>query len=113
VTRTVALYFEPANDLWPIARSPIMERWGAAAARLADGRVLVAGDAACTTQDPIAELFDAAAGSWSAAGTFPEIDGMTATALLDGRVLLVGGQIPCHGVPAWDGDVFLFGSPST
>ncbi|HEV8596816.1 MAG TPA: kelch repeat-containing protein, partial [Candidatus Dormibacteraeota bacterium] len=64
-------------------------RWLHAAARLADGRVLVAGGGAYT---PTAELYDPATNRWTPTGSM-SVDryDFTATVLRDGRVLVVGG----------------------
>ena len=70
---------------------------------LPDGRVLVTGGvdayANCST-NATAETFDPATGNWSATSSLPSAAGTghTATRLLDGRVLVVGGGDRCGSV---------------
>ena len=80
---------------------------GAAVARLADGRVLIAGGSPCPgcgEAKPEARLYDPASGSWTALPSMPEPRvNATAVALPDGSALLVGGfgsdeaGAPCTG----------------
>ena len=81
-------------------------RAGAAAVRLADGRVLIVGGTSGERNDDgdtrmvldTAEVFDPASGTWADAGTMavPRANA-AAAALPDGRVLVTGGRpIPTH-----------------
>jgi hypothetical protein len=92
-----AVRYDPATNTWasttPLGRS----RTGAVAAPLADGRVLVIGGTshdfnAMTPRS--AEVYDPATGTWTPTGAMlrPRPSGHTATALADGRVLVVGGD---------------------
>lgn len=118
VTRT--LRYEPASNAWTVIDQvveahPYVEqptpteivvpgrtRPGAAAVRLADGRVLIAGgrDPAVVGEDghPLtdaADLYDPAADTWYAVAPMPEERaGGAAVLLRDGSVLLVGGTGP-------------------
>lgn len=76
-------------DRWHSAPAPQMPRDRAAAAVLADGRVLVVGGAASFT-GPAAELFDPDAGAWTASWDVPASSQVDATTLDDGRVLVTG-----------------------
>ena len=70
--------------------------WGAAAAVLADGRVLVVGGAAgpsSTSALATVEVFDPASNSWSSAGPMLQARAYpAAVTLADGSVLVVGGS---------------------
>lgn len=71
-------------------------RFGAAYAKLADGRVLVAGGTGVNdTTLASAELYDPATGQWTRTGELavPRVRA-TATTLDDGRVLVAGGNNP-------------------
>jgi hypothetical protein len=62
------------------------------ATRLADGRVLVTGGSFNPSAELAAELFDPGTGRWNATGSPAAAgEGHTATLLLDGSVLVVGG----------------------
>ena len=66
-----------------------------AVARLADGRILIAGGYDGTDVRSDAEIFDPASGRLSAAGSLGAArSGATATLLQDGRVLVTGGGRP-------------------
>ena len=81
-------------------------RAGAAAVRLADGRVLViGGTSGAQTEEgdsrivlDSAEVFDPVSGTWTDAGTMSEPRAYAAAAALpDGRVLVTGGRpLPTH-----------------
>lgn len=82
---------------------PLATRFGQVAARLPDGRVLVAGGVSGATRLASAELYDPAAGTWSATAsmTSPRL-GHAVAQLNDGRVLVVGGHdanISCADPP--------------
>jgi len=95
--------YDPATGGWTATSALTTERVGATAARLADGRVLVAGGAISVTSTKLAsaELYDPAAGSWTATGSpaTPRADA-TATVLTDGRVLVAGGYNSTDGTLA-------------
>ena len=81
------------NAIEPEGSSLATERRGHTATRLQDGRVLVAGGENSTGALNGTEVFDPAAGTFSAAGNMSSarVD-HTATLLADGRVLIAGGR---------------------
>ena len=81
------------NAIEPEGSSLATERRGHTATRLQDGRVLVAGGENSTGALNGTEVFDPAAGTFSAAGNMSNarVD-HTATLLADGRVLIAGGR---------------------
>lgn len=95
--------FDPKTRTWGLAAPMGRNRSGHTATRLLDGRVLVAGgdptryDARhgfAIEYGGTAEIFDPAKGSWTPTGAMNTPRGgfgVTATLLLDGRVLVVGG----------------------
>jgi len=73
--------------------SMIVERRGHTATRLADGRVLIAGGENSSGSLNQAEIYDAAAATFSTTGNMGAARAdHTATLLSDGRVLLAGGH---------------------
>ena len=86
--------FDPATGSSHLVSTLAEPRTGHAAARLADGRVLIAGGTnADSTVLNSTELFDPATGSvvtGASMGTARE--GASATTLIDGRVLIAGGH---------------------
>jgi hypothetical protein len=93
--QTAELY-DPRTGQFTQTGAMIQPRNSAAAARLADGRVLVAGGLTYETSRfgslAWAELYDPATGEFSAAGTMATSrETPSATLLLDGRVLIAGG----------------------
>jgi hypothetical protein len=89
--------FAPATGLWTAAAAMASARFGHTALLLADGRVLVAGGVTAAqaglTALASAELFDPVTGQWSTTGSLSTARGNhSATRLLDGRVLVVGGS---------------------
>ncbi|MCA1656759.1 MAG: hypothetical protein LC713_03455, partial [Actinobacteria bacterium] len=102
--------YNPATGQWTPTGSMGVPRLGHSLAVLADGRVLATGG---ISEDPGAEgvsavapqasseIFDPASGSWGAGpAMISERFGHTATALPDGRVLVVGGLGRGTGSPA-------------
>ena len=100
--------FNPAAGTWSLTGPMSMGRIGHSMTTLADGRVLVAGGTSAGTgtagggqtirPESSAEIFDPRTGTWTATpamstGRFEH----TATALADGKVLMVGGQGPGEG----------------
>ena len=90
---STAYIYDPGTNTWTQAYSMSRVRIDAAAVRLADGRVLVAGgtDGGGTAQNT-AELYDPTTGYWSLTGFMTSWRaGFTMSALPDGRVLAAGG----------------------
>jgi PKD repeat protein len=78
-------------------------RLGQVAARLPDGRILIAGGVSGSSRLASAELYDPASGTWSGTAnmTFRRL-GHAVAQLTDGRVLVVGGHdasISCADAP--------------
>lgn len=102
-THATAEIYDPTAGTWSSTGSLAQARHHHSQTLLADGRVLVAGgfettstscagDASGTATDT-AELYDPAAGTWSAAATLATPRQLhTATRLSDGRVLVTGGS---------------------
>jgi hypothetical protein len=86
--------FDPTTETFAATGSLSQGRITSGAARLADGRVLVAGGSASGTWLASAEIYDPATGSWSPTGsmTFPRIKSIV-LALPDGRALVTGGYV--------------------
>jgi hypothetical protein len=100
---TQAEVYDPVTGSFTAAGSlPSIYGYHGTITRLQDGRVLLASglsqfnDGCCIT--PIASLYDPVSGTWSATGSLNVgREGATASLLLDGRVLVTGGQIDFHG----------------
>jgi hypothetical protein len=104
VTREAEIY-SPQTNSWRPAPAMSAARYAAAAARLPDWRVLVAGGWSLTTNDDpsmaSAEIYDPAANTWTATGSLNVGRGSLAMAgLPDGRVLAVAGVDPAYHVLA-------------
>jgi hypothetical protein len=59
---------------------------------LADGKVLVFGDAGCCSSIEQTEVYDPGTGKVSFKGPIPDLLGYAATLLMDGKVLISGGE---------------------
>lgn len=96
---TTELY-DPATRAWTTSGAMAGPRAGHSAVLLADGKVLVAGGTTFRSPQSVkalrtAELYDPAAGTWSAVGDMTEArTGHTALPLADGAVLVCGGTAP-------------------
>lgn len=96
--------FDPATNGWKAGPSLVTPRAGHTATLLRDGRVLVVGGTGPAADGSsrfeaiaTAEVLDARAQQWAVVGTLAEArNGHTATRLLDGSVLIVGGARPVH-----------------
>jgi len=96
--------FDPATARWSAGPPMKTGRAGHSATLLNDGRVLVVGGAAPAADGSsrfealaAAEVFDPKTSRWSEVGALAEArNGHTATRLLDGSVLVVGGARPVH-----------------
>jgi hypothetical protein len=98
--------YDPVTDTFSLTGSLANARGSHTATLLADGHVLIAGGGpaswlnASSSYLASAELYDPGTGTFSSTGsmTTPR-DGHTATALLDGRVLMAGGNdLGDHGI---------------
>jgi len=88
-----ALIYDPDTDTWTAAESMSTVRVDAAAVRLEDGRVLVAGgtNASGIAQKTV-EIYDPATGHWTATGFMTMVRaGLSLSVLPDGRLLAAGG----------------------
>jgi hypothetical protein len=94
--------FSPATGQWTPTVALNTARYGHTAVLLADGRVLVAGGVTSTSTGlaalASAEIYDPATGQWSTTGSLATARTKhSATRLLDGRVLAVGGDAGQNG----------------
>jgi Ca2+-binding RTX toxin-like protein len=101
--------FDPATNTFSSTGigSMSIPRTGAAAARLPDGRVLIAGGSGTSNDLSSAEVFDPATNTFSSAGIGSMSSARTnaaAAPLPDGRVLVAGGQFRSsgHAAPTFD-----------
>jgi hypothetical protein len=98
LTTSRAQLYNPTNGTWSYPGYLAQARSGHTATLLPNGKVLVAGGSYLDTlTGPLflasAELYDPAAGSWSSTGSLGTgRSGHTATPLLNGKILVVGGQ---------------------
>jgi ASPM-SPD-2-Hydin domain-containing protein/Kelch motif protein len=96
------------TGVWVQTGNMTVPRWGNSATLLASGKVLVVGGCSiftppnvCNVYATIPELYDPAAGTWTA--TNPPIHqrgGPSAALMQDGRVLVAGGDNPTEGCMA-------------
>ncbi len=103
--RATAEIYDPKTASWRAAAPLSVARYHHTAVLLSDGRVLIAGGWSFTTNsDPslaTAEIYDPAADTWTATGSMAVGRARARmTALLDGRVLVVGGVDPAYRVMA-------------
>lgn len=93
--------FDPAVGAFTRTGDPAVGRTNHAAARLEDGRVLIAGGLGGEEADQAlrsAELYTPSRGAWSPAGSLRQArSGATATLLGDGGVLVSGGEAVTGG----------------
>ena len=110
VASTAEIY-DPTSATWHAAAGMSVARYHHTAALLPDGRVLVAGGWALTTNSDkslaTAEIYDPAANDWTATGSMATGRARgSMTTLPDGRVLVVAGVDPAYHVTAtaeiWD-----------
>jgi N-acetylneuraminic acid mutarotase len=96
---TAELY-DPTANTWTASGTLATPRWGHSAVLLADKRVLVAGGSTIRAGQTTralrsAELYDPAAGTWSAAADMTDArTGHVAVVLKGGVVLVCGGTVP-------------------
>lgn len=99
-TRSAEVY-DPAADSWTAASSLSTFRVDATATPLLDGRVLVfAGESFFGVNTPAStgDIYNPVSGTWSTTAPASRFyGGQTATRLLDGRVLVVGGNAVTGG----------------
>ncbi|WP_437668890.1 Kelch repeat-containing protein [Sorangium sp. So ce131] len=81
--------YDPATDTWAPGPAMLSVRAGHQATRLLDGRVLATGGMSGPVAGAV-EIFDPVTATWSAAAPLDPIRWLTATQLLDGRVLVTG-----------------------
>lgn len=94
--------YDSRTEKWNPAGSMASRRFKHASARLADGRILVAGGTATEpSKDPPlagAEIYDPISGGWSQTGSLSQAREQSIAAVLnDGRVLVAGGAVGNFG----------------
>ncbi len=103
--------YDPASNSWSPTGAMVQARANHAAVRLPDGRVLVAGgDGGSPAQfkgTTGCQIYDPAAGTFSAAASMAAKRGNHALALLgDGRVMAVGGNKNATGTPVHEAEIY-------
>ncbi|RKH72439.1 kelch-like protein [Corallococcus interemptor] len=99
LTLPTAELYDPASDTWTLT-APMGNRVSYTATLLLTGKVLVAGGLSEILDPTVfalatAQLYDAVSGTWSPTGSLAQPRyGHTATLLLNGTVLVVGGSAP-------------------
>jgi hypothetical protein len=90
--------YDPVTGTWSATGDPVHPRWGPTATLLQDGRVLVVGgtdDGDLVSTLDTSEVYDPAAGAWSATADLRmAVISHTATLLQNGEVLVTGGYLP-------------------
>jgi N-acetylneuraminic acid mutarotase len=87
--------YDPVTNSWTDAAPMLIAHASQAAARLADGRVLIAAGRSSAGDTTEAELYSPATNSWSRAGNLAVArTGATAIVLSTGKVLVMGGFGP-------------------
>ncbi|MFI8962633.1 Kelch repeat-containing protein [Streptomyces sp. NPDC053493] len=111
-TLRTAEAYDPASGTWTTVRPMTDARFGHPAVRLGDGRVLLAGGILAVGRGSYAalalcELYDPAADRWTpAAGLATARKSHQATLLLDGGVLVTGGDMPGFQDEDWSYDPY-------
>lgn len=88
--------FDPGTQTWAVTSPMIVGRFAAPGVLLDDGRVMVVGGVCPWSKCPIpyeprAEIYDPSTAAWQPVPGSPLRGGLSATKLLDGRVLAVSG----------------------
>jgi N-acetylneuraminic acid mutarotase len=86
--------YDPSTGEWSSAGVMVQARRWASATLLEDGRVLVAGGLDATKAGvqelDTAEIYDPSTGEWSATSSMEQVHAAHSTAVMDGKVLVVG-----------------------
>jgi len=117
VAHTSAEIYDPATGAWDPAGPLAIGRFNHTATLLPNGKMLVVGGQngppASYQYFASAEIYDLATNAWSAAGSLSTARGQhTATLLLNGKVLVVGGQNIVGGSPQYLASAELY-DPAT
>jgi Kelch motif/Galactose oxidase, central domain len=84
--------YDPATDNWTPAAPMLFSRSSHTALLLANGTILISGDYNNLGAVGMAEIYSPVNNTWKVGGASESIGNGTATLLLDGKVLLVGGS---------------------
>ncbi len=102
--------FNPGNATWTMTGPLNFPRYGHTASLLANGKVLVAGGMGTNLPDPYVyptEVYDPATGLWTTNGSLlVGRSGHTATLLLNGTVLITGGETTNRIIATEDCELF-------